>query len=57
MFWRFFIPGGYSPDRIIKGLVPHIGKPDNRLEGFHVFTFNDLGSTEAWREKTLASLA
>jgi len=57
MFWRFFIPGGYSPDKIIKGLAPNIGKPDNRIEGFHVFTFNDLGPTEAWREKTLASLA
>ena len=56
MFWRFFLPGGYSPDRIIKGLAPHIGQPDNNLEGFHVFTFNDLGPTEAWRRKTLASL-
>jgi len=57
MFWRFFIPGGYSPDKIIKGLAPHIGKPDNHIEGFHVFTFNDLGPTEAWRRQTLQSLA
>jgi methylenetetrahydrofolate reductase (NADPH) len=57
MFWRFFLPGGYSPDRIIKGLAPHIGKPDNTIENFHVFTFNDLGPTERWRQKSLQSLS
>lgn len=57
MFWRFFVPGGYSPDKIIKGLAPHIGAADNHLAGFHVFTFNDLGPTEAWRQQTLRSLA
>src|SRR5207245_5059681 len=24
MFWRFFVPGGYSPDKIIKELAPHL---------------------------------
>jgi methylenetetrahydrofolate reductase (NADPH) len=57
MFWRFFIPGGYSPNKIIKELAPHIGKPDNHIEGFHVFTFNDLGPTERWRQKMLSDLA
>jgi methylenetetrahydrofolate reductase (NADPH) len=57
LFWRFFIPGGYSPDKIIKGLAPHIGKPDNHIEGFHVFTFNDLEPTEAWRKQLLRDLA
>lgn len=57
MFWRFFVPGGYSPDRIIRGLTPHIGAPDNAIAGFHVFTFNDLGRTEAWRRRTLENLA
>ena len=56
MFWRFFLPGGYSPDRIIEGLAPHIGKPDNHIENFHVFTFNDLGPTERWRQKSLQKL-
>jgi methylenetetrahydrofolate reductase (NADPH) len=57
LLWRFFVPGGYSPDKIIKGLAPHIGKPDNALAGFHVFTFNDLAPTEAWRQRTLQALA
>jgi methylenetetrahydrofolate reductase (NADPH) len=51
------VPGGYNPAKIIKGLAPHIGEPDNTLEGFHIFTFNDLHSTEAWRKKTLEALA
>ncbi|MEZ0163444.1 methylenetetrahydrofolate reductase [Kineococcus sp. LSe6-4] len=51
MFWRFFVPGGYHPGRIIKGLVPHLGRDDNNLAGFHVFTFNDLEPTEQWRQR------
>ena len=57
LLWRFFVPGGYSPDKIIKELVPHIGEPDNHIDGFHIFTFNDLGPTETWRQKTLQNLA
>jgi methylenetetrahydrofolate reductase (NADPH) len=51
LLWRFFLPGGYSPDKIIEGLAPHLGDPGNRLAGFHVFTFNDLEPTEAWRQQ------
>lgn len=56
LLWRFFVPGGYNPDKIIKGLAPHFGEPDNHLAGFHVFTFNDLGPTEAWRQQSLRRL-
>ncbi len=56
LLWRFFVPGGYSPDKIIKGLAPHLNSADNALAGFHVFTFNDLGPTEAWRSRTLQAL-
>lgn len=57
MFWRFFVPGGYNPNKIIKGLSSQLGRADNHLEGLHVFTFNDLGPTEAWRTETLRKLA
>lgn len=57
LLWRFFIPDGYSPNKVIKGLAPHIGQPDNGIQGFHVFTFNDLGPTEAWRQQVLRDLA
>ncbi|RBY90292.1 5,10-methylenetetrahydrofolate reductase [Blastococcus sp. TBT05-19] len=57
LLWRFFVPGGYDPTKIIKGLAPHLGKPDNTLAGFHVFTFNDLEPTEEWRTRTLRNLS
>lgn len=53
MFWRFFVPGGYSPNKLIQGLRPFIGADDNHLEDFHIFTFNDLEKTEAWRLKAV----
>nr|WP_239520366.1 methylenetetrahydrofolate reductase [Blastococcus saxobsidens] len=57
LLWRFFVPGGYNPAKIIKGLAPHMGKPDNTITGFHVFTFNDLEPTEEWRKQTIQGLA
>jgi methylenetetrahydrofolate reductase (NADPH) len=53
MFWRFFVPGGYSPNKLISGLKPAIGASDNNLQDFHIFTFNELEGTEAWRLKML----
>ncbi|MFJ9582324.1 methylenetetrahydrofolate reductase [Streptomyces acidicola] len=57
MFWRFFLPGGYSPNKLIERLTPAFAQEDNNLQGFHVFTFNDLESTEAWRKAWLARLS
>lgn len=53
MFWRFFLPGGYSPDRLIERLAVNMGQ----VHGFHVFTFNELENTEAWRQRWLSRLA
>ncbi|WP_233255644.1 methylenetetrahydrofolate reductase [Naasia lichenicola] len=53
MFWRFFVPGGYSPNKLIRGLKPAIGAADNNLQDFHIFTFNELEGTEAWRKQML----
>jgi methylenetetrahydrofolate reductase (NADPH) len=62
MFWRFFMPGGYSPDRLIEGLAPEFAHPgtapsDTFLGGLHIFTFNELESTEAWRQAWLQRLS
>ncbi|RTL67736.1 MAG: 5,10-methylenetetrahydrofolate reductase [Pseudonocardiaceae bacterium] len=54
MFWRFFLPGGYRPDRLLDCLAPAFTGP---LAGIHVFTFNDLEATEAWRQQLLARLS
>lgn len=53
MFWRFFVPGGYSPNKLVSELKPFIGQPDNNIADFHIFTFNELEKTEAWRQKSL----
>jgi methylenetetrahydrofolate reductase (NADPH) len=57
LLWRFFVPGGYRPDRLIKSLSAHLDHDDNGIAGFHIFTFNDLQATEAWRQQNLASLS
>jgi methylenetetrahydrofolate reductase (NADPH) len=56
MLWRFFLPGGYRPDRLVRRLTPGLGEPDNNLAGFHVFTFNELEKTQTWRQQWLARL-
>jgi len=51
---RFLRPGGFSPDRLIRGLEPALASPEQKVAGFHIFTFNDLAETEAWRQRKLA---
>ncbi len=57
MFWRFFLPGGYRPDRLIERLAPSLVSPDDDIEGFHFFTCNELERTEAWRQAWLGRLS
>lgn len=54
MLWRFFLPGGYRPDRLLDRLARDLGRPGNPIEGFHLFTFNELEKTEVWRRRLLA---
>lgn len=55
MLLRFFLPGGYSPDRLVTALGPSTG-PSAAVAGLHFFTFNELERTEAWRQAWLARL-
>ncbi|MGW1711861.1 methylenetetrahydrofolate reductase [Streptomyces sp. NPDC002156] len=57
MLWRFFLPGGYSPNRLVQSLSSAFGQADNGLDGLHVFTFNELAETESWRQNWLARLS
>ena len=54
---RMFRPSGFSPDPLIAGLAPAFTDPEQKLGGFHVFTFNDVADTERWRQRRLARLA
>jgi methylenetetrahydrofolate reductase (NADPH) len=48
---RLLRPGGFDPDALVDGLGPVLAS--GRVAGFHVFTFNDLRETEAWRRARL----
>ena len=52
---KLFLPGGYSPDRLIRGLKPALADPDSNVQGLHIYTFNELEKTEAWRREMLES--
>ena len=56
-FLRMMQPGGYSPERFVKGLLPDIAAPERRVTGLHVFTFNEIEPTERWRQEMLARAA
>jgi methylenetetrahydrofolate reductase (NADPH) len=52
---RFLKPGGYSPDELVKNLAPFVESQDYNLAGFHIYTFNQVESTEEWRRQVLDS--
>src|SRR5215467_10962912 len=53
---RMIQPGGYAPERFATGLMPELSRPDMRVAGIHVFTFNEVEPTEQWRRQMLARL-
>ena len=56
-FLRMMQPGGYSPERFVRGLLPDIASPERKVAGLHVFTFNEIEPTERWRQEMLARAA
>ena len=46
-----FLRGGFNPDPLVDGLGPVLD--GEKVAGFHVFTFNDVEDTEAWRQRRL----
>ncbi len=50
---RFITPGGYSPEELVTGLAPYFGDRDYDIAGFHIYTFNQVESTEEWRRRML----
>jgi methylenetetrahydrofolate reductase (NADPH) len=57
MFWRFFLPGGYNPNKLAQGLKPALASQDSTIQGFHIFTFNELKGTEEWRRNMIERFA
>jgi methylenetetrahydrofolate reductase (NADPH) len=54
---RFLRPGGYRPDGLLAGLVPLLLDPQADVRGVHLYTFNQVETTEEWRQAYLAGLA
>jgi len=53
---RMIQPGGYAPERFATGLMPELARPEMKVAGIHVFTFNEIEPTERWRQQMLARL-
>ncbi len=54
---RILRPGGYRPDGLLAGLAPLLLDPLANVGGLHLYTFNQVETTEEWREAYLAGLA
>jgi methylenetetrahydrofolate reductase (NADH) len=50
---RFWVPGGYSPDRFLDRAARAITAPGAAVAGLHLFTFNQLQPAEQWRKAAL----
>ncbi len=54
---RVLRPGGYRPDGLLAALAPLMLDPLANVQGLHLYTFNQVETTEEWRQAYLAALA
>jgi methylenetetrahydrofolate reductase (NADPH) len=52
---RLMRRGGYRPDAFVARIAPFVANRDYGIGGFHVYTFNQVESTERWRQELVAS--
>ncbi|MFB6183982.1 MAG: methylenetetrahydrofolate reductase [Haloarculaceae archaeon] len=45
--------GKYEPDDLVDGLAPYVDDPEYGFAGVHLYTMNQAGDTEQWRQKRL----
>jgi methylenetetrahydrofolate reductase (NADPH) len=55
-FMRLSRPGGYSPERLLHRVAAKGVGPQSGVAGLHIFTFNQIAETEAWRQDALGRL-
>lgn len=55
-FARLAAPGGFTGEKFLEQCAPALGKPGALVEGLHVFTFNQIAETEAWRTSMIERL-
>jgi len=56
LFARLAAPGGFTGETFLEKCAPALGEDGALVEGLHVFTFNQIGETEAWRQDLIARL-
>ncbi len=55
-FAKLAAPGGWTGQKFLEECATVAMKPESLIEGLHVFTFNQIAATEAWRQQLLAEL-
>lgn len=55
-FLRLAAPGGFTGERFLEQCAPALAPPEAMVEGLHIFTFNQVAETEAWRQDLLGRL-
>ncbi|MFI2041191.1 methylenetetrahydrofolate reductase [Streptomyces bottropensis] len=55
-FLRFAAPGGYAPEKLLRRTEETLTAPASGVAGLHLFTFNQIAETEAWRRALLERL-
>jgi methylenetetrahydrofolate reductase (NADPH) len=53
---RLVTPRGFDVERFLLRLAPTFARDASVVAGLHVFTFNQVAATEAWRARLLAQL-
>ena len=53
---RLAAPGGFTGERFLANCAHLAEDPELALEGLHVYSFNQIAKTEAWRNDLLARL-
>ena len=46
----------FKPSALLQELTPIVTNPERGVAGFHLYTFNEVGRTERWRQRTLSRL-
>jgi len=55
-FARLAAPGGFTGERFLESCAPALARPEALVTGLHVYTFNQVAETEAWRRAYLDRL-
>jgi methylenetetrahydrofolate reductase (NADPH) len=53
---RLVAPGGFTGESFLTKCAPTLGDPEANVPGLHVYTFNQVAETEAWRQDWLRRL-